>query len=84
MRLLKYVVVAAVSLTAVLFLYNLLQHSSYISAVARFASYGFFDKPDVLFRLFALLTFCLARIVVVSFSTGPSRSLIYSGIVRFS
>jgi peptidoglycan/LPS O-acetylase OafA/YrhL len=73
--LLKYVAVAAVSLTAVLFIYTLPQHPANASAVIRFASYGFFlVLTNVLFLLFALLSFCLARIIVVS-SSKASRPL---------
>jgi peptidoglycan/LPS O-acetylase OafA/YrhL len=76
--LLKYVAVAAIIFIVALFLYALffflfylLNHSAYVSAASNFASYGLvFIAPTVLFLLFALLTFCLARIIVVSYSNA--------------
>jgi peptidoglycan/LPS O-acetylase OafA/YrhL len=75
-RLLKYVAVATVSLTAAFFLRTLLQHSANVSAVTRFASYGLFVLTSLVLLLFALLAFCLARLIVVSFSKA-SRPLSY-------
>jgi peptidoglycan/LPS O-acetylase OafA/YrhL len=62
-RLLKYVVVAAVSLTALLFIDNFPQPSANLFAIPRFVV-----VTNALFLLFALLAFCLARITVASFS----------------
>jgi peptidoglycan/LPS O-acetylase OafA/YrhL len=77
-RLLKYVGFSAVSFTAALFIYIGVWspiNSANASAVIRFASYGFFlVLTNVLFLLFALLSFCLARIIVVS-SSKASRPL---------
>ncbi len=73
-RLLKYVAVAAVSLTVLLFM-DTLQPSANVSAVSRFASFGFsFVVTNALFLVFALLAFSLARIIVVS-SSKASRPL---------
>jgi|GEM_PF-845127 len=71
--LLKYAALAAVSFTAALVLYTVLQHYANVSAISRFAGYGLFVMTTVLFLVFALLTFCLARIIVVSFSKHPLR-----------
>jgi hypothetical protein len=75
-RLLKYSAAAAVSFTALLFIYRLkMTDFANVSAVSRFASYGgFLVVETALFLLFALLAFCLARIVVVS-SSKASRPL---------
>jgi peptidoglycan/LPS O-acetylase OafA/YrhL len=76
-RLLKNLAAATVSLAAALFLYLLFEHLASVSAVLRFASDGLFIMTNVLFLLFALLSFCLARIIVVSFSKA-SQPVFYT------
>jgi peptidoglycan/LPS O-acetylase OafA/YrhL len=74
-RLLKYVAVAAVSLIAVLFIYNLPQNPARESVVSHFVTTVFlFIMMNLMFLLFALLAFCLVRILVVS-SSKASRPL---------
>jgi peptidoglycan/LPS O-acetylase OafA/YrhL len=73
-KLLKKVAVATVFLTAVLVLSALLWQSANVSALSFFASYGL---VNVLYLVFALLTFCLARIMVISISNA-SRPLSYA------
>ena len=87
-RLLKYVAVATVSLTAALFIYPLVRSSLTVSAVPRFASYGgVLVVENALYLLFALLAFCLARIIVVSSSKAsgpPSHAVWYRALLLIS
>jgi hypothetical protein len=86
-KLLKNVAVAAVSFTAFLFIYTLSLQPANASAVSRFASYFSFVMTNALFLLFALLTFCLVRLVVVSFSKASrplSRAVWYRALLLIS
>jgi hypothetical protein len=71
---------ATVSFAAVLFLYRFL-YAANGAGVIRFADYGLFVLQNVLFLIFALLAFCLARLFVVSFSKA-SRPLSYAVLYR--
>jgi peptidoglycan/LPS O-acetylase OafA/YrhL len=78
-RLLKYVAVAAVPLTAAIFAYPLVQStvlsSANPSSVSSFASYGgLLVVLNAMFVLFILVAFCLVRILVIS-SSKASRPL---------
>lgn len=79
-KLLKYSTVVTVSFAAVLASYALL-FSANLSVVTRFADYGLFPLKNVLYLLFALLAFCLARLFVVSYSKA-SRPLSYAVLHR--
>jgi len=88
-RLLKYFAAAAVSFTALLFLYRLkVTDFANVSAVPHFASYGgFLIVKTALFLLFVLLAFYLARIMVVSsskVSRPPSRAVWYRTLLLIS
>jgi peptidoglycan/LPS O-acetylase OafA/YrhL len=87
-RLLRYVAVFAVSITALLFIDNVPWLSANVSAVSRFASFGFsFIEMNVLFLLFSLLAFSLARIIVVSSSQTsrrPSHAVWYRALLLIS
>lgn len=88
-RLLKYVAVAAVSMTALLFVYPLLQHpSANVSTVSGFArNSGVLIVDNVLWLLFVLLVFCLVRIIVVSSSKASrplSHAIWYRGLLVIS
>jgi len=87
-RLFKYIAAAAVSLTALLFIYGLSRPSANVSAVSRFASYGgLLVVETALFLLFALFVFCLARMIVVSSSKAskpPSRAVWYRVLLLIS
>jgi hypothetical protein len=74
-RLLKYVAVAGISLTALLFAYPVLHPSANVSTVSGLASNGgVLIVDNALWLLFILLVFCLVRIIVVS-SSNASRPL---------
>jgi hypothetical protein len=88
-RLLKYIAVLAVSFTALLFTYRLkLTDFANLSAISQFASYSvFLVVKTALVLLFALLAFCLARIIVVSSSKAsrpPSRAIWYRALLLIS
>jgi len=86
-RLLKYIVVGGIALTFVLFVYTRELRLANVSATLYFLNYSLFVTKNLVFFLFALVAFCLARILVISSCKASRRSyqpIWYRGLLLIS